>query len=50
MFDKFFSLILVVLFFPLMIIVAILIYLWDGRPILFVQKRPGDREYINFAQ
>jgi undecaprenyl phosphate N,N'-diacetylbacillosamine 1-phosphate transferase len=24
-----------------MLIVAILVYIWDGRPILFVQKRPG---------
>ena len=40
-FDKVLSLILIILFLPVMVIVAILIYLWDGFPILFRQKRPG---------
>ena len=41
LFDKILALFLIILFFPIMVIVAILIYLWDGRPILFVQSRPG---------
>ena len=44
--DKLLALILIVLFSPVMIIVAILIYLWDGRPILFIQERPGFKEKI----
>ena len=44
--DKILSLTLIVLFFPIMLIVAILIYFWDGRPILFTQKRPGYKEKI----
>ena len=39
--DKALALILIILFLPVMIIVAILIYLWDGRPIIFTQPRPG---------
>ncbi len=39
--DKLLALILIILFSPVMIIVAILIYFWDGRPILFIQERPG---------
>jgi len=39
--DKLLALILIILFSPVIIIVAILIYLWDGRPILFIQERPG---------
>jgi len=31
---------------PVMISVAVLIYLWDGKPILFVQERPGYKEKI----
>jgi len=41
LFDKILALFLIILFFPIMVIVAILIYLWDGKPILFVQPRPG---------
>jgi lipopolysaccharide/colanic/teichoic acid biosynthesis glycosyltransferase len=39
--DKALALILIILFLPVMVIVAILIYLWDGRPIIFTQPRPG---------
>ncbi len=44
--DKLLSLLLIVLFSPVMLIVAILIYFWDGRPILFIQERPGYKEKI----
>ena len=44
--DKLLALILIILFSPIMIIVAILIYLWDGRPIIFTQERPGLNEKI----
>ncbi|WP_456480207.1 sugar transferase [Nautilia sp.] len=46
LFDKILAFVLIILFLPVMIIVAILIYLWDGKPILFVQKRPGYKEKI----
>jgi len=46
LFDKILALILIVLFSPVMLIVAILIYFWDGRPILFIQERPGYKEKI----
>ena len=46
LFDKILALILIILFAPMMIIVAILIYLWDGRPIIFTQERPGLNEKI----
>lgn len=39
--DKILALLLLLFFSPIMLIVAILVYIWDGRPILFVQKRPG---------
>jgi len=39
--DKVLAFTLIILFLPVMIVVAVLIYLWDGRPILFVQDRPG---------
>ena len=42
LFDRFLALILILIFLPIMIIVAILIYLWDGRPIIFTQDRPGE--------
>jgi len=41
LFDKILAIILIILFSPIMLIVAIGIYLWDGRPIIFKQKRPG---------
>ena len=44
--DKILALILIIIFSPIMIIVAILIYLWDGRPIIFTQERPGLNEKI----
>ncbi len=40
-FDRLLALILILIFLPIMIIVALLIYLWDGRPIIFTQPRPG---------
>jgi len=41
LFDKILAIILIILFLPVMIITAILIYLKMGRPILFKQARPG---------
>ena len=41
LFDKILALILIILFSPLMLITAILIYLKMGRPIIFTQERPG---------
>ena len=46
LFDKMLALILIILFLPVMLIVAIAIYLWDGKPILFIQERPGYKEKI----
>ncbi len=46
LFDRILALILIIILSPIMIIVAILIYLWDGRPVIFTQKRPGFREKI----
>ena len=40
-FDKLLALILIIIFSPIMIITAILIYLKMGRPIVFTQDRPG---------
>ena len=39
--DRILAIILIILFAPVMLIVAIGIYLWDGKPIIFKQKRPG---------
>ena len=39
--DRTLSLVLLIFLFPLMIIVAILIYIMMGSPIFFRQKRPG---------
>ena len=44
--DKLLALILIIIFSPVMIIVAVLIYLWDGRPVIFTQERPGFNEKI----
>ncbi|MBZ4644090.1 MAG: sugar transferase [Deferribacteraceae bacterium] len=41
LFDRMLALVLLILFLPIMLIVGILIYLWDSRPILFIQERPG---------
>ncbi len=46
LFDRILALILIIILSPIMIIVAILIYLWDGRPVIFTQKRPGFHEKI----
>jgi lipopolysaccharide/colanic/teichoic acid biosynthesis glycosyltransferase len=39
--DRVLAALLIVLFAPVMAVVALAIWLWDGRPILFVQERPG---------
>ena len=39
--DKILALILIIFFAPVMLVVAVLIYLWDGRPVIFTQERPG---------
>ena len=39
--DKILALILIIIFSPIMLITAILIYLKMGRPIIFTQERPG---------
>ena len=39
--DKLLALLLIILFFPIMLIVSILVYIWDGKPIFFTQERPG---------
>ncbi len=41
LFDKLFSLLLIIIFSPIMIAVAIAIYIWDEKPIIFTQNRPG---------
>jgi len=46
MFDRTLAFILIILFLPVMAVVAILIFLWDGRPVTFRQKRPGKDEKI----
>ena len=46
LFDKILALILIIIFAPIMLIVAILIYIWDGKPIIFTQARPGLNEKI----
>jgi len=44
--DRVFALVLILLFMPLMIAVALLIYLQMGRPIFFRQIRPGLNEKL----
>jgi undecaprenyl phosphate N,N'-diacetylbacillosamine 1-phosphate transferase len=46
LFDKILALILIIIFSPVMLITAILIYLKMGRPIIFTQERPGYKEKI----
>jgi len=46
LFDKVLALILIILFSPIMLITAILIYLKMGEPIIFAQPRPGYRGKI----
>jgi len=41
LFDKILALILILIFSPIMIITALVIYFKMGRPIIFTQKRPG---------
>jgi lipopolysaccharide/colanic/teichoic acid biosynthesis glycosyltransferase len=41
LFDKILAIILIILFSPVMLITAIMIYLKIGKPILFKQARPG---------
>ena len=45
-FDRSLAFILIILFLPVMAVVAILIFLWDGRAVIFRQKRPGKDEKI----
>jgi len=46
LFDILLALILIIIFSPVMIITAILIYLKMGKPIIFAQPRPGYRGKI----
>ena len=39
--DFIISLISILLFFPLLLIIGTLIYIFNGSPILFIQSRPG---------
>jgi O-antigen biosynthesis protein WbqP len=39
--DKFFSLVLLILCIPLFIIISLLILLFDGKPVFFIQERIG---------
>jgi len=41
LFDRVLALVLIVLLLPVMAVVAAVIYLWDGRPVIFTQERPG---------
>lgn len=45
-FDLFFSFTLLIFLSPVLVVIAILISLTMGRPIFFVQKRPGKDEII----
>jgi undecaprenyl phosphate N,N'-diacetylbacillosamine 1-phosphate transferase len=45
-FDRIVALILIIIFSPLMLIIAGLIYIFDGKPVIFKQKRPGYKEKI----
>jgi len=44
--DKFLAFMLLILLFPVMMTVALWIYLTIGKPILFRQKRPGHKGHI----
>ena len=46
LFDKTLSLILIIILLPVYLVVSLLIWLNMGRPILFIQKRPGKDEKI----
>ena len=41
LFDKLLSLLFIIIFLPIILVVAIAIYIWDGRPVIFTQNRPG---------
>ncbi len=45
-FDIFFSIILILILSPIMGIVAILVRIFHGKPVLFGQKRPGYKQNI----
>ncbi|WP_025209245.1 sugar transferase [Hippea sp. KM1] len=44
--DKVLALIGITIFSPVMLCVVVSIYIWDGRPILFIQERPGYKEKV----
>ncbi|CAA6820024.1 MAG: Lipid carrier : UDP-N-acetylgalactosaminyltransferase (EC [uncultured Sulfurovum sp.] len=44
--DKVLALILIILFFPLILITALLVYIKIGKPIFFKQLRPGLKEKL----
>ncbi|TKI69892.1 sugar transferase [Sulfurimonas crateris] len=46
LFDKVFALFFIILLLPIYIIVSLLIWWSMGRPIFFIQKRPGYKEKI----
>jgi len=41
LFDFFFSLASLIILFPFFVVIALLAYIINGRPILFIQERPG---------
>lgn len=45
-FDRLLSLFLLIIFFPILLILVVLIYIKMGRPIFFRQQRPGKNEKI----
>ena len=45
-FDRVLAFVLITLFLPIMVVVAIFILFWDGRPVIFRQRRPGKDEKI----
>lgn len=45
-FDIFFSCVLIILFLPIFILIAILVKIFLGSPIIFAQERPGLNEKI----
>jgi len=46
LFDIFFSVFLLVLLSPLLVLIAILVWIFIGRPVLFSQARPGLNEKL----
>ena len=46
LFDIFFSVFLLVLLSPLLVLIAILVWIFIGRPVLFSQARPGLNEEL----